>query len=349
MATAETIPQLSSTVTWRDTVARWRFRWGIGRMNARVVPGLYRIGEPTRDAPVLVTCNYRMTVDLLRRDLADLDVWVLVLETYGINVWCAAGKKTFGTDELVRRIFSANLVDHVAHETLVLPQLGAVGVAAHEVRRATGYRVVWGPVRSADLPEFLRSGMKATPEMRAVTFTMPERLALAPMEFVPSLRYGLWAVPVLATLAVLGTSIRAHTFAWEAGVLSLFPAIVLPLVGALAGAVAVPALLPWLPGRAFTVKGSVAGVVLALAALAALPGMLGLMSPWGWTGAVLMVAAVAAYIAVNFTGSTPYTSPSGVESELRRGLPVAGAALAVGLGCWTIAWATKVGPLLLGR
>src|SRR5664280_2043790 len=108
-AVAEQVPRLSSALTWRDTLKRWSLRWGVSRRNSAVVPGLYRVGDPTSSSPVLVTCNYRMTVDLVRRDLAGVDAWLLVLETYGINVWCAAGKGTFGTDELVRRIFSSHL------------------------------------------------------------------------------------------------------------------------------------------------------------------------------------------------------------------------------------------------
>jgi hypothetical protein len=345
MQTAEKIPQLPTTLGLADTLRRWGFRWGIGRMHARVEPGLYRIGDPCADSPVLVTCNYRMTVDLLRRDLDGLDAWLLVLETFGINVWCAAGKKTFGTDELVRRIFATHLADHVAHETLVLPQLGAVGVSADVVRAATGYRVVWGPIRSADVREFLGAGLKATPRMRAVTFTLPERLALAPMEVLPSLKYGLWAVPALMVVAVLGASAGARAFVWPAALMAIFPSVLMFLLAVFAGAVVVPALLPWLPGRAFTAKGAFAGTVLALAALIALPGMLGGLSAWCWTGVALMVAAGASYIGVNFTGSTPYTSPSGVEAELRRALPLQGAALAVGIISWAIAWATRVGPL----
>ena len=344
--TADVVPRLSTTLTVADTLRRWGFRWGIGRMNARVEPGLYRIGEPAPDAPVVVTCNYRMTVDLVRQDLAGVDAWLLVLETYGINVWCAAGKKTFGTDELVRRIFSTHLADFVEHETLVVPQLGAAGVSGQAVRAATGYRVVWGPVRSADLPAFLAAGLKATPEMRAVTFTLPERLALSPMEVVPSLRYALWAVPLLVALAVLGASIGTRSFAWKTGILAVFPSVLAFALAVFAGAVLVPALLPWLPGRALTVKGAVAGAALALLALAALPGMLGLMSPWGWVAIALIVAAAASYVGVNFTGSTPYTSPSGVEAELRRALPVQGVAVAVGLVCWVVACAVRIGPIL---
>ena len=220
-----------------------------------------------------------------------------------------------------------------------------MGVSANAVRAATGYRVVWGPVRSADLPAFLAAGLKATPRMRAVTFTLRERLALSPMEVVPSLRYALWAVPLFVMLAVLGTSIGARRLVWQAALMSLFPAVLLFALAVVAGAVLLPALLPWLPGRAFTVKGAIAGAAAALAMLFALPGMLGMLSPWAWVGTILAVSSAASYVGVNFTGSTPYTSPSGVEHELRRAIPWEAAALGVALVCWTVAWATRIGPL----
>ena len=339
---AQAVPLLSTTLNWRDTLKRWSLRWGMGRATSMVDPGLYRIGEPLPSSPVIVTCNYRMTVDLVRRDLAGDDVWLLVLQTHGVNVWCAAGKGTFGTDELVRRIFSTHLADHVDHETLILPQLGAVGVAAHKVRAATGYRVVWGPVLSADLRAFLDAGHTATPEMRAVTFTLRQRLALAPVELVGTARWSA-AVLLLIVLAVLGASIGVHAFVPQAALMALFPSALLFVLGVLGGGLLVPALLPWLPGRAFSVKGAVAGAVLALVALLALPGMFGLLSPWGWVAALLGVSAIASYAGVNFTGATPYTSPSGVERELRRAIPWQTAAVATSLLFWTIAWATRIG------
>ncbi|MDR3687285.1 MAG: mercury methylation corrinoid protein HgcA [Coriobacteriia bacterium] len=338
----EEVPQLSSQLTWRDTLKRWSLRWGVGRENSAVAPGLYRVGIPTSSSSVIVTCNYRMTVDLVRRDLDGVDAWLLVLETYGINVWCAAGKKTFGTDELVRRIFATHLADYVDHETLILPQLGAVGVAAHKVRQLTGYRVVWGPVRSADLKAFLDAGNKTTPDMRAVTFTLRERMALAPMEIMPSLHYALYAIPALLVLAVLGASIAMRAFAPLAALMGLFPSLMVFVLAVFAGAVMVPALLPWLPGRAFTVKGAVAGAVLALLALVTLPGMLGGQNVLGWAAVLLAVSSAASYLGVNFTGSTPYTSPSGVEAELRRAIPLEVAGIVVALVCWTAAWTTMI-------
>ena len=336
------VPRLSTTLSWRDTVKRWSLRWGIGRGTSRVEPGLYRIGEPGPSSAVLVTCNYRMTVDIVRRELAGVDCWLLVLETYGVNVWCAAGKGTFGTDELVRRVFAAHLADHVEHTTLVLPQLGAPGVAAQTVRELTGYRVVWGPIRSQDLRAFLAADLNATPEMRAVTFTLRERIVLAPVEVVGSLRWW-WATLVLIALAVLGASIGAGRFLPGAALMAAFPAVLAYAIGAVAGGLLVPVLLPWLPGRAFSLKGAVAGVALTLVALLALPGMLGLGNPWAWAAVLLGAGALASYVGVNFTGSTPYTSPSGVERELRRAIPLQAAALAASLVCWTVAWATGIG------
>ena len=338
----ERVPRLSSTLTWYDTLKRWALRWGVGRASSMVEPGLYAIGEPEASSPVLVTCNYRMTVDLVRRDLEGIDSWLLVLQTNGVNVWCAAGKGTFGTDELVRRIFSSHLADHVEHETIVVPQLGAVGVAAHKVRAATGYRVHWGPVRSADLRPFLASGNQATPEMRAATFPLRERVALAPVELMGALRWSA-AILVLVGLAVLGASIGTRTFAWQTTLPALLPSVALFALGVLAGGLLVPVLLPWLPSRAFSVKGASAGAALALVALLALPGMLGPHGAWGWAAVVLGVAAVASYVGVNFTGSTPYTSPSGVERELRAAIPWQAAAAAASLACWTVAWATRIG------
>ena len=341
---ATEIPQLPTTLSWSDTLKRWSLRWGVARNDSSVPAGLYRIGSPTSASPVVVTCNYRMTVDLVRGDLAGVDAWLLVLETYGVNVWCAAGKGTFGTDELVRRIYSVHLAEHVDHERIILPQLGAPGVAAQTVRELTGYRVVWGPVRSADLRDFLAAEQKATPEMRAVTFTFAERMALSPVEFLGAFRWA-WAVLVLLALAVVGASIGARAFVPQAALMALFPAVLAYLLGAFAGGVVVPAALPWLPFRAFSAKSAVAGALVAVAALLALPGMLGGQSVLGWLAVILGVSAFASYVGVNFTGCTPYTSPSGVERELRKAIPLQATALVISLVCWTVAWAIAIGGL----
>jgi hypothetical protein len=163
------IRKTSSTITWANRWDHWLARWRFKRTGHRVEPGLYALGGPAKDSPVFVSANYTLSFDDLRCALIGQSAYILVLDTKGINVWCAAGKGTFGTDELVQRIQTTRLADVVKHRVLILPQLGAPGVAAHEVQQRAGFKVEYGPVRAADLPAYLQTH-KATAEMRRVRF-----------------------------------------------------------------------------------------------------------------------------------------------------------------------------------
>jgi hypothetical protein len=302
-------------------------RWGLGRMRYRIAPGLYAVGTPDRSSPVLVTANYKLSFDSLRRELDGLDAWILVLETFGINVWCAAGKGTFGTDEVIRRVAASNLERVVEHRTLILPQLGAPGVAAHAVRRESGFQVVYGPARAADLQAFLAAERQATPEMRRVSFTTLERLVLTPVELTGMSRQIGWAALALLLLALVGPQLFHPLAALQRGL----AAVAAGLAGVLTGAVVTPVLLPWLPGRAFAAKGALSGIVVALAGLFLLSGRL---DPWSGAALILALPAVASWCAMNFTGSSTFTSPSGVEKEMRRAIPLQGLALLAAGAVW---------------
>jgi hypothetical protein len=316
-----TVGTLGTKMGWRDRIGGWMVRWGIARMHFRIAPGLYRVGAPDSKSPVLVTANYKLSVDAVRRHLTGLNVWLLVLNTKGINVWCAAGKGTFGTAELVRSVRSVNLAGIVEHRNLVLPQLGAVGVAAHEVKRDTGFSVHYGPVRASDIPSYLASGLRATPAMRHVTFGWKERLVLAPTELVHTWPLALGALVAATLLDVTGH--RGGTPALKADMVRFLGAIV-------TGSVLVPLLLPWLPSKAFSIKGAAGGALWAAASLALLP--LGAAEA---VGSALLIVAIAAYLAMNFTGATTFTTYAGARLEVRRALPpiltaaAAGAALRV--------------------
>ena len=326
-----------------DVLGAWRVRWDIRRDRYRVDPGLYAVGAPGPEAPVLVTANYKYTFDVVRRELAGLDAWVLVADTRGINVWCAAGKRRFSTDEIVHRIRTSQLEHVVTHRTVVVPQLGATGLAAHLVRPRCGFEAIVGPVRASDIPAFLAAGMKATPAMREVTFGTWDRTVLAPVELVTMARHGLWAVPVLAVISLVGP--------WMAGSLAMV-GLALPgvlatrglaaalayVAGALAGTVVTPILLPWIPVRSFWLKGALVGGVAGVAMGAAFTAA-GLTGPLGAFGLALVTAAVSAWGAMNYTGTSTFTSPSGVEAEMRVGIPLQAALLGLGLLLWvTSAW-----------
>jgi hypothetical protein len=327
------VPRVRTALRFGDRLGALKARWGVERMSYQVAPGLYAVGDPDGRAPVLVSANYKMSFDVLRSALSGRDAWLLVLDTKGINVWCAAGKGTFGTDEIVRRVQISGLERVVTHRELVLPQLGAPGVSAHEVRARSGFRVEYGPVRAEDLPAFLDAGMKAVPEMRRVRFDLRDRAALVPLELVQSGRLAMVAAAVLLLLGGLGR----HGYSLE-GVRSVgIPSAALVLAAVLWSAVLGPLLLPWLPGRAFAVKGATLGVLL-VGGLAAggwfVPGLAG--SPLHAAAWALLVPAITSAVVMGFTGASTYTSLSGVLREMRFAVAAQIAGAGIGLGLWMV-------------
>lgn len=325
------IPQVPTSLSWRDHLGALSVRCGMGRLHYTVVPGLYAVGRPDEQSPVLVTANYKLSFDKLRSELIGRNVWILVLNTKGINVWCSAGKGTFGTTELVARVESTGLAHLVSHRELILPQLAGPGVAAHEVKKKAGFKVIYGPIRAKDLPTFLDSGLKATPEMRLKTFPLWERMVLIPVELMNVLKAALIIFPVMFLLAYLGKLGEGSANAVNHGIFS----VLVLLMAIVAGVVLTPLLLPWLPGRAFSVKGLTLGlltdlilVALCLNELATWAGRIEILA---W---LLLIPALSTYLAMNFTGASTYTSLSGVRKEMRYALPAQVAAGSLGLILW---------------
>lgn len=89
------VPVIRPDLDKKDRLATIAVRCGIRRDKYLVSPGLYGIGSPDPDSDVLVTANYKLTFDHLRSALEGISAWILVLDTRGVNVWCAAGKKIF--------------------------------------------------------------------------------------------------------------------------------------------------------------------------------------------------------------------------------------------------------------
>jgi len=325
------IPRVSTRLTRRDRIGSYKVRWGIGRARYQIDPGLYAVGSPSTKSPVFVTANYKMSFDRLRSNLDGIDGWILVLDTKAVNVWCSAGKGTFGTDELVNRIGIVRLPEIVSHKRLILPQLSATGVSAHDVKNRSGFRVRFGPVRAEDIPEYMRSKIQATPDMRRVRFPFKDRIVLAPVEIVGMAKY---ALPVaLALLLLAGLNLNGYAFdrILTYGAVSAL----LIVVAWILGAVLTPALLPWLPGRAFSVKGAWAGIIILIVSAVVLsrfdhnfPSMLSGLS---W---LFIIPAITSHLGMLFTGSSTYTSLSGVKKEMRIAVPAQITAAAVGTILW---------------
>jgi hypothetical protein len=327
------VPLVSTRLTAVDRLGDIAVRWDIptrpgsaSRNDYKVAPGLYATGDPSPDSPVLVTANYKLTFDKLRKELGGVDAWIVVLDTKGVNVWCAAGKGTFGTVELLDKIARLRLDEIVSHNVLVLPQLGASGVSAPEIARVSRFRVVWGPVRASDLPAFLAAGMKKTEAMRRVEFRLADRMAVAPVELTHAwpLLLGALALSFLGALP-LGLGFGAR-LAWL---------LAATLGSILAGTLAFPALLPLLPTKAFSIKGAVLGalwgILCAIGAISGGPSGGGMGIGLG-AALVLVSAPVSSYLGLNFTGSSTYTCQGGANLEVEKSIFPNIASLALGLG-----------------
>ncbi|HNY02838.1 MAG TPA: mercury methylation corrinoid protein HgcA [Bacteroidales bacterium] len=324
-----TIPQVTTEWSARDYWETLKVRWSVGRMNYKVEPGIYAVGSPGRDSDVFVTANYKLSFDHLRRSLGGLDAWILVIDTKGINVWCAAGKKNFGTKEVVHRIQFHQLDRLIDHRRIILPQLSATGVSAHEVRKMTGYTVIYGPVKASDIKDFMAGGKKATEEMRTVRFPLSDRLKLIPVDIFYG-KYYMILVPALFFLfsgwSRTGYSVdRAAEQGWRA--------IVNLLAGYLGGCALTPALLPWIPFRRFALKGLSVGLLLAVVFYFA--GMLG-TNRIGTLAWFFMMPGLSSFMAMNFTGSSTFTSLSGVQKEMKVLFPVQILLAGSGLVLWMV-------------
>ena len=251
----------------------------------------------------------------MRSSLPGVDAYILVLDTNGINVWCAAGKGTFGTDELVHRIEITRLPEVVRHRVLILPQLGAPGVSAHLVKKRSKFKVEYGPVRAADLPIYLEA-RQATPEMRRVQFTLGDRLALIPVEFVH----------IVLPLAIVALLLWYLLGGWDS--LGWFAAIA-------TGVVLFPILLPWLPSSNFSTKGLVLGGLVALPfageILLAHPEIALWLRVVSMVAALLLLPSLTAYFALGFTGSSTFTSRTGVRREIFTYFPAMAWMFGIGL------------------
>jgi len=307
------VPRVTATLSRRDILGTMGARTGCARKNYKVVPGLYCTGKPSATSPVLVTANYKLSFDALRKEIAGISAWLLVVDTRGINVWCAAGKGTFSTEEVAYQINNCGLQQIVSHREVILPQLSANGVAAHRLKKLCGFSGRFGPVQASQIGRFLKNRNEEE-NLRTITFSLKERAVLVPVELG-----NLWkplSACLLFFIAISGitpdgysvstavTRGLAHTSATLAAIVS--------------GAILTPLLLPWLIFRQFWLKGALLGVVTAAVFL--------FFSGQQFTfveqlALCLWISSTASFLGMNFTGSTPFTSLSGVEKEMRAGLP----------------------------
>jgi NAD-dependent dihydropyrimidine dehydrogenase PreA subunit len=154
--------------------------------------GLIRIGNPKKDSPVFLTCNYHLTVQRVKRALKGMDAHLLVANSRGINVWCAAAGGHLSNHDVISVLKTSGIEEIVEHRKVILPQLAATGVEVKIIKEKTGWMVIWGPVYAKDIPFFMKNKMIIDKEKREVKFPLIQRLEMAiPWAFLISLLAGI--------------------------------------------------------------------------------------------------------------------------------------------------------------
>ena len=277
------IPQLRHRTTpWTLAKDLWCLTMRNVPPYPSVKPRLYAIGQPDADAPVLVTGNYDLTVRRLLRDTQGLNAHLLVVNSAGINIWCASGGGYLTADKIISAVRASRLEQIVNHRRLVLPQLCASGVDGNRITAETGWEVRWGPVYSKDIPAYLAAGQQKDDGIRWVEFPLQARLEMAVV------MWGFWALIIGLALLLINPQVF-----W------------IGLGGALFYYLLAGALFPWLPGHDGFRKGVFLAVVSSILALIAGP-WLGGWEPVRTINTALGLAALALFAATDYQGGTPY-------------------------------------------
>jgi NAD-dependent dihydropyrimidine dehydrogenase PreA subunit len=238
--------------------------------------GLRTIGRPGPDSPVFVTSNFDLTVRRVTRALQGLDCYLLVANSKGINVWCAAGGGMFNAHSVISVLKTSRIGEKVAHRTLILPQLSAPGIDVARVKRETGWHCKFGPVYARDIPAYVAARYKKTEGMCRARFPLCDRLEMAvmvaaPLSILAGIPVAIFSAHTLPGVLALVWSFTVLLFAFYHPVMRILPGsvglvktLVLGLVGAAGVAAYGLTVGGWTPGAVVSWSLGILGVALAL-------------------------------------------------------------------------------------
>jgi len=139
--------------------------------------GLYKVGSPGNDSPILVTGNFELTVRRVCSAVKNFDCWLLVCDSRGVNVWCASMAGHFTTDSVLQAVQRTNLTERAEGRLLILPQLCASSVLPRVLESRTDFHVRFGPLNISDLDTYRKNPVD--PAVRAARFPVIARLEMA--------------------------------------------------------------------------------------------------------------------------------------------------------------------------
>jgi len=128
------------------------------RVPPSVKPGLYKIGSPDENSPLMVTSNYALTFTLVKSDVekSKIDAWLLVIDTEGTSVESAVAGRKFTAEKVAEAIKEYGADKVVKHKTIIIPGLAA-RIAGELEDLLKDWRVFVGPRDSSEIQKYVTS------------------------------------------------------------------------------------------------------------------------------------------------------------------------------------------------
>ncbi len=124
----------------------------------QVKPGVWEVGKPGPDAPVLVTTNFSLTYYTVEGEVTTSRVpsYILVIDTEGTSVLTAWAAEKFTIEMISEKLNEpGGIGEKVNNKRVILP--GLVAVMTAKLKEESGWDVVVGPREATGIPSFLKS------------------------------------------------------------------------------------------------------------------------------------------------------------------------------------------------
>jgi len=120
--------------------------------------GIYEIGGPNENSPVLITSNFSLTYFIVSGEIENSKVptWLLVMDTEGLSVMTAWAAGKFVADAIGAFVKKIGIADKVKHKKLVIPGYAAAEAGGLE-EEMPGWQIMVGPRDGAHIPAYLKS------------------------------------------------------------------------------------------------------------------------------------------------------------------------------------------------
>ncbi len=122
----------------------------------QVKPGIYEIGSPTPESPVLITTNFSLTYFTVSGDIETSKVpsYLLVADSEGLSVMTAFAADKFNAEIAADLVKETGIEEKVSQKKLIIP--GQVSRMSGKLQEKSGWDIVVGPRDSSGLPKFLK-------------------------------------------------------------------------------------------------------------------------------------------------------------------------------------------------